>query len=140
MLEQLEPHAAAVSAAGGAGAWEAGGGAYSAFLFLRDLYASLARGKAGSADAAPPALTHPERLDAADRLAGMLQDAAARWGLGGGGGGKRLDARPGGGAAQQAAYARMSGAPRACGAALASLPARLLCPAASSLLARPPSY
>lgn len=120
VLAALEPHAGEVNLAGGAGAWEAGGGAYSAFLYLRDLYCSLGRtsrtsGAPGGqqAAAAPPPLSFQERMDAAARLAAMLADAAARWGLAGAdaGGERRLDARPGGGAAQQAAYARMSGAP-----------------------------
>ncbi|KAL4425557.1 hypothetical protein ABPG75_009573 [Micractinium tetrahymenae] len=115
VLQQLEEHAAAVNAAGGAGAWESGGGVYSAFLWLKDLYASL--GRRPSEGQAPPALSFLERMEAAGRLANMLQDAAARWGLAGqrqGGGsegegrGRRLDATPGGGAAQQAVFARMS--------------------------------
>lgn len=35
MLDRLEPHSADVNAAGGAGAWEAGGGVYSAYLYLK---------------------------------------------------------------------------------------------------------
>ncbi len=35
MLQQLEEHAAEVNAAGGAGTWESGGGAYAAFLWLK---------------------------------------------------------------------------------------------------------
>jgi hypothetical protein len=110
VLQQLEPHAQAVSAAGGPGAWEAGGGVYSAFLYLKELYSTL--GRSSRADQqAPPALDFSERLEAAARLAAMLQDATARWGLGGGGKeASRIGARPGGGAAQQAVYARMSGA------------------------------
>ncbi|KAL4426686.1 hypothetical protein ABPG77_004742 [Micractinium sp. CCAP 211/92] len=113
VLQQLEEHAAEVNAAGGAGTWESGGGAYAAFLWLKDMYASLSRRP--SEGQAPPDLSFQERLDAANRLAAMLQDAAARWGLagrqeggGGEGRGRRLDAQPGGGAAQQAVFARMS--------------------------------
>ena len=35
VLDRLEPHFADVNAAGGAGAWEAGGGVYSAYLYLK---------------------------------------------------------------------------------------------------------
>lgn len=35
VLDRLEPHAADVNAVGGAGAWEAGGGVYSAYLYLK---------------------------------------------------------------------------------------------------------
>lgn len=56
-------------------------------------------------------------MEAASRLAAMLQDASARWGLGGAAleaqQPRRLDARPGGGAMQQAVYARMSGGQQA---------------------------
>ena len=73
----------------------------------QDLYGGLGR----SSSEAPPALDFSERMEAASRLAGMLQDAGVRWGLAGEqeGRGRRLDARPGGGAAQQAVYARMAG-------------------------------
>ncbi|PRW58789.1 nuclear pore complex NUP98A isoform X1 isoform B [Chlorella sorokiniana] len=109
VLDRLEPHAADVNAAGGTGAWEAGGGVYSAYLYLRELYATLGR---SSSREVPAALSFPERMEAASRLAAMLQDASARWGLGGAAPeaqqSRRLDARPGGGAMQQAVYARMS--------------------------------
>lgn len=80
----------------------------------QDMYASLGR-RSGGDQAAPP-LSFQERLDAANRLAAMLQDAAVRWGLAGRqergeGRSRRLDARPSGGAAQQAVFARMSGEP-----------------------------
>ncbi|PSC76893.1 nuclear pore complex NUP98A isoform B [Micractinium conductrix] len=106
VLQLLGERAAEVNAAGGAGAWEAGGAVYSAYLYLRDLYGGLGR----SSSEAPPALDFSERMEAASRLAGMLQDAGVRWGLAGEqeGRGRRLDARPGGGAAQQAVYARMA--------------------------------
>jgi hypothetical protein len=105
VLQRLEPHAGEVDAAGGSGAWEAGGGCYSACLFLRDLHASLGRrtGQAQQAQHEGAELTFEERQEAAARLAAMLQEAAARWGLGGGEGAARQ-----GGAVQQAAYARMS--------------------------------
>lgn len=83
------------------------------------MYASLARRSREAP--APPVLSFQERLQATSRLAAMLQDAATRWGLAGqreGGGsegegrGRRLDARPGGGAVQQAVFARMSGEAR----------------------------
>lgn len=35
VLDRLEPHSADVNAAGGTGAWEAGGGVYSAYLYLK---------------------------------------------------------------------------------------------------------
>lgn len=82
---------------------------------LQELYGTLGRSSRVASDAPPPPLSFPERMDAAGRLAGMLQDACVRWGLAGEqqqgegeGRGERLDARPGGGAVQQAVYARMS--------------------------------
>ncbi|KAI3438757.1 hypothetical protein D9Q98_001175 [Chlorella vulgaris] len=115
VLQQLEPHAAVVGLAAGAGAWEAGGGCYSSYLFLKDLYATLGLGSTSSggraaAAASQPALSFHERMDAAARLSAMLEDAAARWGLAGPeqDAARRLDAGPGGGAARQAVYARMS--------------------------------
>ena len=76
----------------------------------QELYGTL--GRSSSQGPAAP-LSFPERMEAANRLAAMLQDASARWGLGGAAAeaqqARRLDARPGGGAMQQAVYARMSG-------------------------------
>lgn len=46
VLQELEEHAAAVNAAGGAGTWESGGGAYAAFLWLR-VRSALLRGRLG---------------------------------------------------------------------------------------------
>ena len=83
-------------------------------LSVQELYATLGR---SSSREAPAALSFPERMEAASRLAAMLQDASARWGLGGAAPEaqqpRRLDARPGGGAMQQAVYARMSGGQQA---------------------------
>ena len=76
----------------------------------QELYGKL--GRSSSREAAAE-LSFRERMEAASRLAAMLQDASARWGLGGTAPEvqqpRRLDTRPGGGAAQQAVYARMSG-------------------------------
>lgn len=72
-LSELEPHANEVDRAAGAGSWQRGGGLYAAFLFLRELYASLTSDMGDE----QPALSYEERMQACAELCERLNDASA---------------------------------------------------------------
>lgn len=103
----LEPHAAAVNAAGPAAAgssFEHGAGVYAAWLYLQGLFAELGR----STRAPPPELSFQERMAACARLAERIAGASVAWGLGAGGAAGADAAAAQQRAAREAVYARMS--------------------------------